>query len=163
MIFWTAEEFGHLGSRYYYERHKSWTNESFFFVSESDEGVFRPRSLNSTVQFSGSEEFLKTVSAIAALIRAARIPVSVRRTNAAELGDVRYWAQDGVPGFFYLNYDYLDHYFIFHHTNADTMTVLKAEDLDYTSAIFGSFAYVIANMDSVGLPLRTNRPYTKSN
>lgn len=53
-VFWTSEEVAYLGSKYYYEEHKKFNNETFFFVSESDQGAFRPTTWESYLAFSGS-------------------------------------------------------------------------------------------------------------
>ena len=56
------------------------------------------------------------------------------------------WAEAGVPAFYYLNRDMVDHYFIFHHSQGDTMTVYTKEDLDYAAAIYAALAYSVANI-----------------
>src|SRR2546428_519144 len=111
VVLWTAEEPGLLGAQYYYETHKTWTNETFVFVSESDEGTFKPTSLNATMSFRGSDEALKKIGDISLQLQALGIPISVHR--GSDLGDADFWAEDGVPGFIYLNYDMINHYFIF--------------------------------------------------
>lgn len=54
-IYWTAEEPGYFGSFAYYITHRNWTNETFYFVSESDGGAFRPKTEDSLLSFSGTK------------------------------------------------------------------------------------------------------------
>ncbi len=60
--------------------------------------------------------------------------------------DTIWWSRDGNPHFS-LDHDRDEYYFTFHHTQADTMTVYKPEDLDFTSAIYAAYVHVIANLD----------------
>ncbi len=82
---------------------------------------------------------------VASELAANGIPISVKAGDPGDFGDVAPWAADGVPGFIYVNEDMYQYYFYFHHTKADTMTVYKAEDIDYTAAVFAVFANAIAN------------------
>ena len=55
VVFWGSEERG-PGGQFYHDVHRSWQNETWRFVSESDEGAFRGRSRrNSSLSFYGSE------------------------------------------------------------------------------------------------------------
>ena len=57
-VFFTAEEQGFLGSRAYYNAHNGSIpeDESFFFVSETDQGAFRPTTSKSMLAFMGEEK-----------------------------------------------------------------------------------------------------------
>ena len=52
-IFWTAEEQGFYGAKSYYQKHKN-SSEKFVFVSETDQGAFRPTSSDSYLRFKGN-------------------------------------------------------------------------------------------------------------
>lgn len=55
MAFWTAEEQGLIGARYYYESHKNDSHEKFVFASETDQGAFKPLNWYSSLEFAGSK------------------------------------------------------------------------------------------------------------
>jgi Zn-dependent M28 family amino/carboxypeptidase len=52
-VFWTAEEEGLLGAKSYYKAHKNGSDQ-FVFVSETDQGAFKPETYNSVLKFSGT-------------------------------------------------------------------------------------------------------------
>uniref|UniRef100_A0A914XAA4 Carboxypeptidase Q n=1 Tax=Plectus sambesii TaxID=2011161 RepID=A0A914XAA4_9BILA len=145
VVLWTAEEQGLWGAESYHKTHNG-SDETFFFVSETDYGAFRPKSWNSSLTFSGTTEQMKTYDDIVLLINSFGVPLSVE--SQADQGDVTFWADEGVPASNYFPEQGRDYYFYFHHTNADYMTAFKDGDLEYTSAIFATLAHVIANMDS---------------
>ncbi|KAI1727430.1 peptidase family m28 domain-containing protein [Ditylenchus destructor] len=148
-VFWTAEEQGELGASAYYERHKNNSNEKFFFVSETDQGAFRPTTYGSQLIFMGSEKHRNRIQEIVRLLNAYGIPLSVSgRLDGNFQGDVVFWANDGVPSVNYVSEKGIEYYFYFHHTQADYLSIFKEGDIDYTAAIFGVLAHVLSNMDS---------------
>lgn len=62
-VFWTAEEVGLLGAERYYNTHKDNANlkETFFFVSETDQGAFRPTNFSSRLRFSGTDKQVRNI------------------------------------------------------------------------------------------------------
>ena len=40
-----------------------------------------------------------------------------------------------------------DHYFTYHHSAGDTMTIMNADDMDDNVFLIAGFFYVIADMD----------------
>ena len=56
------------------------------------------------------------------------------------------WAKSvaAIPGLWYLNGDMVDTYFRYHHTRADTMSVLTAADVDVTAGVFAAIAWGVA-------------------
>lgn len=58
-VFWTAEEPGFHGANAYYAAHKN-TSEEFVFVSETDQGAFRPTSNESMFRFQGNETHVRS-------------------------------------------------------------------------------------------------------
>ncbi|CAG9533535.1 unnamed protein product [Cercopithifilaria johnstoni] len=143
-IFWTAEEQGFLGAKHYYNTHKN-TSETFYFVSETDTGAFKPINWLSHLSFSGNQQQMKRLQEIIRLLRKNGIWLGLR--NSSLQGDVTFWAKDGIPSINYIPDKAVDYYFYFHHTNGDYITIFKEEDLDYTASIFAVLGHVIANMD----------------
>jgi len=144
-VFWTAEEQGFLGSKAYYDAHAG-GNESFFFVSESDQGAFKPETFASQLSFMGSETHLRRIEQIVKMLNDYGIPLSVALDRSQ--GDVKFWAEEGVPSVNYMAEKCIDYYFYFHHTQADYLTIFREGDIDHTAAIFATLAHVIANMES---------------
>uniref|UniRef100_A0A915CL36 Carboxypeptidase Q n=1 Tax=Ditylenchus dipsaci TaxID=166011 RepID=A0A915CL36_9BILA len=144
-VFWTAEEQGYFGSQAYYKSHSSNSNENIFFVSETDNGAFKPLNFNSSLKFAGNENQKNRIKQIVQLLNEYEIPLSVR--DSTDQGDVGFWTKDKVPGVNYSSDKGANYYFYFHHSNGDYMTVFKEGDIDYTAAIFSSLAHVLANMD----------------
>ncbi|CAI4226355.1 unnamed protein product [Auanema sp. JU1783] len=145
-VFWTAEEQGMLGSRHYFNEHYNKTDETFIFVSETDQGAFRPFNLHSRIAVqSGAKEFEK-ISEIVKKLNIYGFPLTT--TSDDEQGDVQPFADAGVPSAQYRSDRADEYYFNFHHTQGDYMTIFKDGDLEATSAIFAALAHNIANMDS---------------
>ncbi|KAI1708213.1 peptidase family m28 domain-containing protein [Ditylenchus destructor] len=147
-VFWTAEEVGLLGAEHYYNTHKDNANlkETFFFVSETDQGAFRPTNFSSRLRFSGTDKQRSKMGDIVRMMNNYGIPLSVIAQNGG-MSDLQFWTNDKVPGVQYTSDKGDEYYWYFHHTNADYMTVFKEDDIDFTSAIFAVMAHVIANMD----------------
>ena len=61
--------------------------------------------------------------------------------------DVNWWTESGVPVGSLANHN--EHYFYFHHSDGDTMTVLDPGQMDLCSAVWTAYAYVLADMDSL--------------
>ena len=144
-IFWTAEEQGLLGAKHYYETHKTNETEKFFFVSETDQGAFRSRSLKSKFNFKGDKKSKTRLQQVADFLTFNGIPISVIDSNLQ--GDVQFWADAGVPSVNYVSDQGEDYYFYFHHTHGDYMTIFKEDDLQYTAAIFATLGNVLANIE----------------
>uniref|UniRef100_A0A915PXU5 Carboxypeptidase Q n=1 Tax=Setaria digitata TaxID=48799 RepID=A0A915PXU5_9BILA len=147
-IFWTAEEQGFLGAKHYYNTHKNYANETFFFVSETDTGAFKPTNWLSHLAYSANMQQFERLNQIVSLLNINGLPIGLR--NSSSQGDVRFWAFDGVPSVNYLPDKAVDYYFYFHHTDGDYITIFKDGDLEYTAAIFAVLGHVIANMDDWG-------------
>ncbi|KAK0393058.1 hypothetical protein QR680_000035 [Steinernema hermaphroditum] len=144
-VFWTAEEQGYFGSKIYYNNGSTKGAEKFFFVSESDQGAFRPSNWNSVLRFQGNEFQMKKLDEIVKIINNYGIPLSV--LESTDQGDIGFWAKEGVPSVSYEPDKGANYYFYFHHTEADYMTIFNDGDLEYTTAIFAALAHIIGNMD----------------
>ncbi|KAK6104437.1 Peptidase M28 family protein [Brugia pahangi] len=147
-IFWTSEEQGFLGAKHYYNTHKNDTNETFYFVSETDTGAFRPVNWFSHLSFTGDQQHMKRLDEIVHLLN--RNGILLGLMNNPSQGDVRFWAKDGIPSVNYIPDKAIDYYFYFHHTGGDYITIFKDGDLEYTASIFAVLGHIIANMDNWG-------------
>jgi len=143
-IMWTSEEPGLWGAIDYARHHRSEASK-IIAAFESDAGTFTPVGLD----FAGSEEagcivyeILKLFSAIGATKYAMYNSVST---------DIGHLISLGVPGLSLNNAD--DHYFWYHHTEADTMNMMDSVDLDKGTGFWAAAAYIIADL-SVPLPRR---------
>uniref|UniRef100_A0A914WA00 Carboxypeptidase Q n=1 Tax=Plectus sambesii TaxID=2011161 RepID=A0A914WA00_9BILA len=148
-IFWVGEEMGDYGADSYWSNHKNST-ENWIFAFESDQGAFMPSGPANNTYFAvkGNATAMQRLEDIAASVLAANgILFSIQPADNAG-GEVNNWADLGTVTANYVNDEkFHGYYFFFHHTNADTMTVLKEEDLDYVTAVLATYTHIIANMD----------------
>lgn len=107
---------------------------------ESDAGPFKPLGF----EFTGGEEGRKLVELIASSLFTNINTTQVTDNGGGADVDPLYQVA-GIPvmspkveG---------SKYFWFHHSKADTMTVLNTDDLDLAAAQMGAFLYVVADMD----------------
>ncbi|XP_017789701.1 PREDICTED: carboxypeptidase Q-like [Habropoda laboriosa] len=138
MIFWTAEEFGYVGAKYYIKSHKS-EEKNLQFVMESDAGTFMPLGL----QITGTEKVQCIVESIMKLLSSMG---ELNVSQPSEGPDISAWIDAGVPGGSLWNQN--EKYFNYHHTNADTMLVEDPIALDRGTALFAAAAYVLADLSS---------------
>ncbi|CAD5217050.1 unnamed protein product [Bursaphelenchus xylophilus] len=143
-IFWTAEEHGFAGAKHYYEQHKN-GKEKFYFVSETDQGAFKPTTTKSILRFMGNTTQRAKMQEIVQSLKRNDIPISVQEGD--KQGDVQSWADDGVPSVQYVADKGADFYFYFHHTTGDYLNIFEDGDIDYTAAIMGTLAHVLSNQD----------------
>ena len=61
--------------------------------------------------------------------------------------DVNWWHANGVPTGSIANYN--EHYFYYHHSDGDTMSVLDPVQMNMCTAVWTAYAYVLADMDSL--------------
>lgn len=141
-ILWTSEEFGLIGAQQYVEQHAN-ELDKFNAVFESDIGTFKPLGLD----FAGSKGASCIVQEVLKLL--APINATLLRRQSDVGSDIYYFIQKGVPGLSLNNQN--ERYFWFHHTQADTMTVENADELDLCTAVWAVASYVIADL-SVDLP-----------
>uniref|UniRef100_A0A915CGR7 Carboxypeptidase Q n=1 Tax=Parascaris univalens TaxID=6257 RepID=A0A915CGR7_PARUN len=147
VAFWTAEEQGLIGARYYYESHKNDSHERFVFASETDQGAFKPLNWFSSLEFAGTKAQKKRLNGIVEIINKYGIPLSILIND--KQGDVQPWADEGIPTVNYLPDRGREHYFLYHHTDADYINVFEDGDLEYTAAIFAVVAHIVANTEDV--------------
>ena len=137
LVLWTNEENGGRGGLAYRDSHRA-ELANHVLMMESDSGVSRPLGFG----FSGSDSGRDTVGAIAALlsgIGAGRIQGS---GGGAEIAPSVQEAR--IPS---LSLD-VDNssYFLYHHTNADTIDKIDPIEMAKCAAAVAVMAYVIADM-----------------
>ncbi|WKX94194.1 hypothetical protein Q1695_011449 [Nippostrongylus brasiliensis] len=141
-IYWTAEEQGYYGSRSYFKEH---SNDNIVFAAESDEGAFRPLNYRSALKYHGDRRHKAMIEDLVIFLNTNRIPLRVINSSADDQIDLEPFAKAGIPVANYLPDRAKDHYFKYHHTNADYVTVFKEDDLKTTAAIFSTLVYYVAN------------------
>jgi len=138
---WACEEFGGVGSKQYYEAHKS-DIANYDLVMESDMGVFLPFG----VEFTGSSEAQSIVERYALEylnpINASRVV-----SESAEGTDVDWWGDEGVPSMSLLIAN--EKYFWFHHSEGDMINILDSREMDLSAAVWSIMAYAVADSDEM--------------
>jgi carboxypeptidase Q len=137
VVLFTNEENGLRGGTAYRDRHKEELPGHVLMI-ESDGGVFRPRGFG----FTGPLRARETVTAIGSLlagIQADRIGPS---GGGADIGPA---AQAGQVPAMSLDVD-TSRYFLYHHTEADTVDKLDAVDMARCAAAVAVMAYVVAEL-----------------
>lgn len=136
---WSCEEFDGIGSGQYFIAHQKEV-PNMDLVFESDLGVFKPTGLELTANANATA----IVTMIGTLLNSINTGLVV---GGGEGTDIDPWMQAGVPGASLHNDN--QKYFDFHHTAADTMTVLDPNDLDLAAITWAAFAYVVADLDDM--------------
>lgn len=138
-VLWACEEFGGIGSSQYAQQHQDEV-PVMSLVMESDLGVFHPQG----IQFTGTPAAMQVMQQVGTLL--TRINATLV-TTGGEGTDIAPWMAAGVPGASLAN-DNQD-YFFYHHSNADTMTVIKPDDIDLSSITWAVTALGVANLDAM--------------
>ncbi|XP_072941867.1 carboxypeptidase Q-like [Epargyreus clarus] len=139
-ILWTAEEPGLIGAQSYLKRHEN-DLDNISLIMESDEGTFKPLGLDVAASKAGRcviTEILKLFSS------------TNKMTESINVGsDITLFVDRGVPGAALLNKN--DHYFWYHHSEADTMSIQNRKDVISCAAFWTAFSYVVADL-SINIP-----------
>lgn len=142
-VLWTGEEMGTAGAIAYFSRHFDHERHFMNLVMESDSGTFRPLGLG----FSSSNDRARCIAAEVLRLFA---PINATRlTLGASTPDLSLWIKEGIPGASLSTAN--EKYFIFHHTEGDTMSVLDRRELDLCTALWAAASFVFADL-SVRLP-----------
>jgi carboxypeptidase Q len=137
VVLWTNEENGGRGGRAYLDAHLA-ELDKHVAAMESDNGVFRPFGF----RFQGTDSGLAMAKQIGTLLE--RIGASRVEMGDGE-ADVDPLIRRGVPGFG-LDVD-PTHYFWYHHSWADMMTMIDRTDFSRCVATMAVMAYALADLD----------------
>lgn len=139
LVMWTNEENGLRGANAYRDMVRAnGTLENHILAMESDGGVFEPRGFG----FSGSDEAYAMISEIGKLLQPIGSGNITRGGGGADIGPIM---REGVPGMGLI----VDgsRYFWYHHTAADTIDKLSADEYNKCIATMAVMAYVAADME----------------
>ncbi|MGD8815932.1 MAG: M28 family metallopeptidase [Acidobacteriota bacterium] len=136
VVLWTNEENGLRGGNAYRDAHTRELDDHILAM-ESDGGVFAPTGFG----FDGSDEALAILRRIATLLDRIGAGTINAGGGGADIGPI---VRQGVPGM-ELEVDGT-RYFWYHHTDADTMTVIDANEMARCVAALAVIAYVVADM-----------------
>jgi carboxypeptidase Q len=137
VVLWTNEENGQRGGIAYRDRYADQLKDHILAL-ESDSGMFRPTGFG----FSGNDRARATVHAIAALlapIGASHVGPSGHGVDIAPIVEA-----GGIPAMSLLGQD--DRYFLYHHTAADTIDHLDAEEVALNVAAVAVMVYAVAEL-----------------
>ncbi|MDR8391815.1 M28 family metallopeptidase [Aliifodinibius sp. S!AR15-10] len=139
LVMWTNEENGLRGAKKYRDLVKeNGTLHNHILAMESDGGVFTPKGFG----FSGSDEAYKIIKKIGSLLKPIGADEITRGGGGADISPLM---KEGIPGMG-LRVDG-SRYFWYHHTAADTIDKLSAEEYKKCVATMAVMAYSVANMD----------------
>ena len=139
LVMWTNEENGLRGANAYRDMVKeNGTLDNHVLAMESDGGVFEPIGFG----FSGSDEAFEMIKEIGKLLQPIGSDNISRGGGGADIGPIM---REGVPGMGLM----VDgsRYFWYHHTAADTIDKLSAEEYNKCIATMAVMAYVAADME----------------
>lgn len=137
VVMWANEENGLRGARAYYNQVGYDSVQNHVLAIESDGGVFKPIGYG----FSGSIHAYQMISAIGYLLN----PIEAGRiTRGGGGADISPLMRDGVPGMGLITDG--SKYFWYHHSEADTIDKLNADDYSKCIASMAVMAYVVADM-----------------
>ncbi|XP_064484694.1 carboxypeptidase Q-like [Ornithodoros turicata] len=140
IVLWTAEEIGYFGGRAFAQRHQSETG-NISIALESDYGTFTPYGLTTSSRNNVTQSIMLEVLKLLQPINATELLV---RTAGS---DVRLLDKFGVPVSILLNRN--DKYFHYHHSRADTMSMMDREALDLCTAMWVAVCYVFADLEEM--------------
>jgi carboxypeptidase Q len=136
VVFWTNEENGLKGANKYAEN-RSKDVDNHAFAIESDAGTFAPQGFD----VEGSDSARAVVREICTLLGSIGA-TSVEKGFAG--ADVSPLTAKGVPGAGLKVA--AEKYFWYHHTDADTMDKLDADELNRCAATLGVLAFIAADL-----------------
>lgn len=139
VVMWTNEENGLRGGTAYRDMiMENGTLDNHILAMESDGGVFEPKGFG----FSGSDEAFAMIQEIGKLLEPIGSGNITRGGGGADIGPIM---REGVPGMGLV----VDgsRYFWYHHTAADTIDKLSAEEYNKCIATMAVMAYVTADAE----------------
>lgn len=137
VVLWTNEENGTRGATAYAEKYAS-SAANHVFALEADSGVFEPARFG----FSGSLAARNVIRDIASLMAPLNLAETISGGGGADIDPI---AQAGrAPTMAYMGDP--TRYFTIHHTPADTVERITADEVSKAAAAISVVAYVIAEM-----------------
>jgi carboxypeptidase Q len=136
VVGWTNEENGLRGGNAYRDAHESELADHVLAI-ESDGGVFRPLGFG----FTGSDAAWEIIREIGTLLEPIGAGEMVQGGGGADIGPIM---ERGVPGMG-LRVDG-ERYFLYHHTDADTVDKLDPHEVALCTAAMAIVAYVVADL-----------------
>lgn len=136
-VWFTAEEVGIVGAHSYVKTHIQ-EMDNIQAIMESDFGTFNPQGL----KYAGTETGACIVKEVLNLLTSMNSTQLILKADTG--GDTSPFIELGIPGMMMDTDD--TKYMWFHHTEGDTMTVYKPEELDSCLAMWAVATYVIADM-----------------
>jgi carboxypeptidase Q len=136
VVLWTNEENGTRGGIGYRDRHRAELGRHVAMI-ESDNGVFRPLGFG----FNGTDSARQTLMTIATLLSPIGASEIVRGGDGADISPSTREAH--IPALS-LEVDG-SKYFTLHHTNADTVDKINADEVAKCAAAMSVMAYVLAD------------------
>ena len=140
VVLWTNEENGMRGGNAYRE----WVGEDVakhVAAIEMDGGNERPVGFGVTVPGDGQERGLEIASQIGALMAGIDAEQISAGGGGADIGPLM---REGVPGLGFRTVG--EHYFDWHHTDADTIDKIERIDFQKAVAMLAVMGYVLADM-----------------
>jgi carboxypeptidase Q len=143
LVLWTNEENGLRGGRGY----RDWVGagvDKHVAAIEMDGGSERPVGFALGLGSAGDARYgeaLATLRQIAALLKGIDANRIESGGGGADIGPLM---RDGVPGLELQTV--MEHYFDWHHTNADTLDKVDQQDFRHAMAMLGVMGYVLADM-----------------
>ncbi len=137
-VLFTAEEFRLFGAAGFVKKHKGML-PSYSVVFEADFGMFKPVGLD----FWGNEEAGCIVNEVLKLVKSINAS-EFNRYETYVPADIALMQAEGVPGLS-LNNDN-EKYFWYHHTEADTISMIDSDELDLNTALWAVSSFVLADI-----------------
>ena len=143
VVLWTNEENGLRGGRGYRDAHRA-EFPNIIAALETDSGSEKVRSIG--LDLRKADEATKAAGlAKLKTFEALMAPFQVALRLGGSGADVSPMVGEGVPG---LGLEHAaTHYFDIHHTHADTLDKVDADDLAHNAAALATFAYALAQSD----------------
>jgi Zn-dependent M28 family amino/carboxypeptidase len=144
-VAWTNEENGARGGNAYRDALGASVGRHVAAI-EMDEGAERPIAFGFGIRGLGADDprIVRAMATLGEIVRLLEgVGASEVRLGGGET-DIDPLMRAGVPGFGLLTVD--EHYFDWHHTNADTLDKIDRQDLRRAVASLAVLAYVLADM-----------------
>ena len=137
VVLWTNEESGLAGGRAY----RQWIGAKIanhVAAIEMDGGAEPPVAFDTTVKDPAAIEQLKQIASLLGTVGAGKIAFGGPEADISPI------VADGVPGIGLRTT--MEHYFDWHHTEADTVDKVNERDLQANVASLAVMAYILADM-----------------